>query len=323
MISKPLSILLLSVLTAGLTQQANSADSAVVYFSVFENSANTDAVSGASRVSGQNIGNTAYIARQISEKTNSDLISLKTRTPYPAAFNIIVDVNHKEQQENADRPLSQIPDLSAYKRIFIGYPIWSMQLPRTVHTFLKQTDIKDKEIYLFCTHDGYGAGSTFASAASLLSANRVDTNGLAVDQHQISQSRQQVDNWLKNKTFAIPLKGEVQVAGQSFSFDFLDTPEARDFIKQLPVTLTLHEYGGREFYGSSAAPITVKSKGQYTFEDGTITYCPTNDTVAIFYSQSDRPTLSMAVYPIGRIKNGLDRFPKLPSSGKFTFQVKQ
>ncbi len=51
--------------------------------------------------------------------------------------------------------------------------------------------------------------------------------------------------------------------------------------------------------------INAVSKGQYTFEDGTLTYCPTNDTVAIFYAQSTRPHLSMAVYPMGKVTSDL------------------
>ena len=51
------------------------------------------------------------------------------------------------------------------------------------------------------------------------------------------------------------------------------------------------------------------------------TYCPTNNTAAIFYSQSDNPNLTMEVYPIGRVTSDLSIFPDLPSRVDVTFEV--
>lgn len=43
-------------------------------------------------------------------------------------------------------------------------------------------------------------------------------------------------------------------------------------------------YGNREYYGSIDESIDVKGEGQLNFEDGDITFCPINNTIAIFYN---------------------------------------
>ncbi|MBD5160410.1 MAG: hypothetical protein HDT14_00005, partial [Oscillibacter sp.] len=100
-----------------------------------------------------------------------------------------------------------------------------------------------------------------------------------------------------------------------------DSSMARQFIAQLPQTITMSNYGGREVYGGINQAITVEGDGQFRFDDGDITYCPSNNTAAIFYSQSSRPNLTMTVYPIGKVTSDLSIFPDLPSRVEITFEV--
>lgn len=83
----------------------------------------------------------------------------------------------------------------------------------------------------------------------------------------------------------------------------------------------MSNYGGREFYGGINQAITVEGDGRLRFDDGDITYCPSNNTAAIFYSQSSRPNLTMTVYPIGKVTSDLAIFPDLPSQVEITFEV--
>ena len=96
---------------------------------------------------------------------------------------------------------------------------------------------------------------------------------------------------------------------------------ARQFIAQLPQTISMSNYGDREVYGGIDQEITVEGEGQLRFEDGDITYCPSNNTAAIFYSQSDRPDLTMRIYPIGKVTSDLSIFPDLPSRVDITFEI--
>lgn len=66
-------------------------------------------------------------------------------------------------------------------------------------------------------------------------------------------------------------------------------------MKKFPLTVTMDEFGGREYYGEVAKKDmpTKKGKGKLAFINGDITYCFENNTMAIFYNQSDDPDLTM------------------------------
>ena len=61
--------------------------------------------------------------------------------------------------------------------------------------------------------------------------------------------------------------------------------------------------------------------GEATFDDGDITYCPQNNTVAIFYAQTSRPDLTMRVIPMGRVTSPLDPLSRMPRNVTATFSL--
>ena len=63
--------------------------------------------------------------------------------------------------------------------------------------------------------------------------------------------------------------------------------------------------------------------GQLNFENGDITYCPTNNTLAIFYAQTSRPNLTMEVIPIGKVTSDLSVFDTLGSRENITFSIEE
>lgn len=56
---------------------------------------------------------------------------------------------------------------------------------------------------------------------------------------------------------------------------------------------------------------------------GDITYCEAHHNMAIFFAQTDNPTLSVDVIPIGRITSDLSVFDKLESREEITFSLAQ
>lgn len=63
----------------------------------------------------------------------------------------------------------------------------------------------------------------------------------------------------------------------------------------------MSEYGGREYYGGIEFTLEKVSGGQLNFENGDITYCETNNSMAIFYAQTDHLDLTREVIPIGKV----------------------
>lgn len=110
--------------------------------------------------------------------------------------------------------------------------------------------------------------------------------------------------------------------GDTTVYGTLNNTELANEIKQMfPITVTMGRFGTREFYGGISQTPTSTGEGKRNFENGDITYCPTNNTLAIFYNQSDRPNLSMDVITIGKVTSDLAIFEEIDSSIQMEFKV--
>lgn len=111
--------------------------------------------------------------------------------------------------------------------------------------------------------------------------------------------------------------GDYQLVGQ-----LNDSQMAQQLKTMLPLTVSMINYGNREFYGTIDITIEIQGSGQLSFENGDITYCPTNNSLAIFYNQSDNPNLTMEVYVIGKVTSDLEIFHEFSSREDITFTLK-
>lgn len=306
----------------------------IAYFSLSENTSSSkeeqssglDAVTSASVVTdGKDAyGNTEYIAKLIQDKTGGTLYQIQTKEAYSTDFDNVVDQNHSEMNtsylpELKDNSL----DIRQYDIVFIGYPVWSSTIPGAIHSFLNQYDLSEKTVIPFCTHNGYGSGNSYRTIAGLC-PNATNLDGLAVAATDVKEAESSVESWLNglNLSFQkernITVKtGDIVLAGILY-----DTEMAKEISANFPLTVSLGGYGGREYYGSLPWTPQTAAAGQYSFEDGEITYCAQNNTIAIFYAQTSRPNLTMEVVPIGKITSNLSVFDTLPSRVDFTFAIK-
>jgi len=147
-------------------------------------------------------GNTQFVAEEIATLLGSDirpLIDKKRRKGIWgyiwAGFDAIMQ--NKTTLEKFDL------NLANYDLIFLGTPNWAANLPPAIRTFLKQIDLNNKKVVLFCTQDSMGAGRVFnnlrilAKGAEIVDEkffNKVNQNKVAI--------RLQIREWmdkLKNK----------------------------------------------------------------------------------------------------------------------------
>ena len=305
----------------------------VAYFSRYGNTdydSGVDATTSASVVvqDGQQQGTTERIARMIAEQTGGDLHRIETAEAYPTDFDDVAAQNHREMADGVRPVLSSSVDASGYDVLFVGYPVWASSAPAPALSFLESQDLSGKRVIPFCTHDGYGAGSS-VSAIRRASPGAAVEQELTVDSSRVSSAQDAVAEWVsglqlsagpapaqQGETAVRITVGDVQLEGVLYN-----SAMARQFIAQLPQTISMSNYGGREVYGGIAQAITPEGEGQLRFSDGDITYCPANNTAAIFYSQSSHPELTMRVYPIGRVTSELSLFPDLPSRVEITFAI--
>ena len=145
-------------------------------------------------------GNTKIIAEMIAEQTGADCFKLETVVPYSDIYSEVVSAAQQEQQDNARPELVEIPDVSHYKNIYLGYPIWWGDMPMALYTFLESVDLSGKNVMPFCTHAGSGLADTVSSIKSK-QPNANVSEGLAIAGTTAQNSReaaeQAVENWLE------------------------------------------------------------------------------------------------------------------------------
>lgn len=308
----------------------------IAYFSRWGNTDYPDDVDASTSASITIVGNeqygtTEYAAKLIQQKVGGDLHLIQTTEPYSTDFDAVVDRNHKEMNADTLPPLvASDLDVSKYDTVFIGYPVWATNAPQAIFSFLSQYDLSGKTIIPFCTHDGYGAGGSYGDIAEAIPDAKQVLGGLALEAPDVPSSADAVTQWLNEigingkgtsaeNTSETPIT--ITVGDTVLKGVLYDTLLSNEIREKFPLTVSMVGYGGREFYGGiDFTPKNIEG-GQLNFKNGDITYCSRNNTMAIFYAQTDRPNLTMEVIPIGKVTSDLSVFQKLSSNAKITFAL--
>ena len=110
-------------------------------------------------------GTTRGVAEKLAEGLSADLYEIVPEQPYTDA-----DLNYNDRKSRTSietddpscRPAiaGELPDLTAYDTVFIGYPIWWGDVPRIVSNFVENVDLTDKTLAVFFTSGSSGLGSS-------------------------------------------------------------------------------------------------------------------------------------------------------------------
>lgn len=287
----------------------------VAYFSRVGNTdfpADVDASTSASIVlsGGERLGTTELLARDIAGETGGDLFAIRSVFKYPANFDDLVDQNHAELRENVLPALAAMPDLSGYDTVFVGYPVWANTIPRPVAAFLHEAELSGKTVIPFCTHDGYGKGKSFDEIRTLAAGATV-ADGLDVEATAVPGAGETVTRWLSTLPISqTPAQSETRILvdGRPVAVTWDDTALSREIRSHAPFSVTMVNWAGREYYGTVDFRPEETGEGKRNFENGDVTYCPRNNSLAIFYAQTDNPNLTMDVIRIGRVTEDLTLF---------------
>lgn len=277
-------------------------------------------------------GNTRMVANLLHELVGGDIMEIKTIRPYPDDFHAVVEQAREERRTNFLPPIQPLDrNPQSYDVIYLGFPIWGNTLPQPMTTFLSQNNLAGKTIIPFCTHDGYGVGRAFQVVSNYCPDARL-LDGFDMLGSDARNAQNLLTNWLNKLGIGIlsrkaahpdsretPITitiGDVKLTG------FLNTGHtAQEFKKRLPITIPMVQYGGREYYGSIEKEITTQAEGRLRFDDGDITYCPQNNSIAIFYAQTERPNLTMKVIPIGKVTDDLSVLNSIAHNVVTTFRM--
>jgi len=140
---------------------------------------------------------TEKLAEYAAEVLGADLYEITPAAPYSNA-DLAYYTNGRADKEQADsscRPeiSGSVSNMSDYKTVFIGYPIWHGQAPRIISTFLESYDFSGKTIVPFCTSHSSGIGSSNTNLHDLASG----ANWLSGKRFSGSSSKNDISEWIK------------------------------------------------------------------------------------------------------------------------------
>ena len=103
-------------------------------------------------------GNTRHVVEQIRKLIDADVYEPTPEKAYPTEYHQCTEVAKREKENNARPALKgELPDLSKYDTVIVGFPIWWGTFPMLVATFADAAEWKGKTVISFCTHGGGGA----------------------------------------------------------------------------------------------------------------------------------------------------------------------
>ena len=143
------------------------------------------------------IGNTQLVAEMIAGAITVDSYRIEAADPYPDDYEQTVDRNVREENDNARPAIANPPpDVSQYDTVLLGCPVWNVQTPMIMRTFVENVDLVGKTLHPFVTFAVSGMGRIRSDYTDVLPETTV-TEGLAVQGEEAQQAGGDVDTWLQ------------------------------------------------------------------------------------------------------------------------------
>lgn len=141
------------------------------------------------------IGNTQIAAEKLAELIDAPLFPLEMVTPYSENYKECVKEAVRDNKVDARPELKEIPDISEYTDIFLGYPNYCGTMPMPVFTFLSSVSTEKKTIHPFCTNEGSGAGKSAEDIRKLCPKADVKTP-LSILGDDVENSENLFSSWI-------------------------------------------------------------------------------------------------------------------------------
>ena len=120
-------------------------------------------------------GTTERLAEKIAKVADGDLFEIRPVEPYTSADLNWHDTKSRSSVEMNDRTsrpeIAELPDVSSYDTVFIGFPIWWYTAPHIIWTFVEQSGLSGKTVVTFATSGGSSMGGTTSDLQALTSVD--------------------------------------------------------------------------------------------------------------------------------------------------------
>jgi flavodoxin len=143
------------------------------------------------------VGNTQVAAEMIAGAIPVDTYRIEAADPYPDDYEATVERNVREQDADARPAISgTLPSLDGYDTILLGSPIWNVQAPMIMRTFVDSVDLVGKTIQPFVTYAVSGMGTVRSDYQDMCPDSTVG-DGLAIRGEEVGDAQPDIDRWLQ------------------------------------------------------------------------------------------------------------------------------
>lgn len=141
-------------------------------------------------------GNTHVVADMIAAEAAVDVYRIEATDPYPEDYEETVARNVREENSNARPAIAgALPDVVQYDMILLGSPVWNVQTPMIMRTFVESVDLAGKTVHPFVTYAVSGIGRVEDDYRRLC-PDAILGESLAVQGEEATQARPAVEAWL-------------------------------------------------------------------------------------------------------------------------------
>ena len=99
-------------------------------------------------------GNVDFVSRELAKELGADLYRLQTVKEYPKKGLMKFVHGGRDTIKGFKPELKALPDLSAYKSILVGAPVWASKPAAPLNTFFDGADFSGKSVSLFTSSAG-------------------------------------------------------------------------------------------------------------------------------------------------------------------------
>lgn len=148
-------------------------------------------------------GNTKIVAEIIQKRIGSDMESLKpVKEMKTKGFGKYVWGGAKVMMHKKPELVNIQSDIESYDTLWIGTPVWAGTITPPILSLISSDRIKNKEVYLFYTHDG-GPGKIEEKFHKLLDPSNHLISSKGIDRSKLSQEdiEKEIHQWIETNQF--------------------------------------------------------------------------------------------------------------------------
>lgn len=143
-------------------------------------------------------GVTRSVAKKIAKAVDGDLFEVEPVNKYTDEDLDWTNKNSRssiEMSDKSSRPqiVNKAINIGQYEKIVIGFPVWWYTAPTIINTFIEETDLNNKNVYVFVTSGGSDSLKSFED----LKSTYPNINFISSKRFVGNESENLYNNWLE------------------------------------------------------------------------------------------------------------------------------